>query len=75
MITPLHQIQIGKDVHYSRENAYSFEGTVLALDEGTNRALVQWVDCLGQHRQMMVGVQFLTVIETQTAEAVAAAVA
>ena len=70
-------IWIGHRVHYSRLGAYSFDGTVLTLHEGTNRALVQWVDCLGQVRQTLVGVEFLTslVPNKQTAEAVAPAAA
>ena len=69
-------VQISNQVSYKREG-YSFTGgLVLALDEGTNRALVQWTDCLGHTRQMFVGVEFLTVIETaaaSTAEAAEAA--
>ncbi len=68
MITHLH---IGDDIHFNREDAYTFNGKVLALNEGSQKALVQWVDCLGQTRQMMVAVEFLTVIGKQTAEAVA----
>lgn len=65
----MFQVQIGNNVHFNREDAYKFDGTVLALDEIRQRALVQWVDCIGQHRQMMVGVEFLTVTANQKAVA------
>jgi hypothetical protein len=61
-------IQIGDNIHYNRDNAYTFDGKVLFIEEEQNKALVVWADCLGQTRMMLVGMDFLT---KQTAEAVA----
>ncbi len=62
-------LQINDPVHYDRDGAYSFDGTLLFIEEEQNKGLVKWTDCLGQTRMMLVELGYLSKGK-QTAKAV-----
>lgn len=61
-------IRITDTVSYIRPGYRIPSATVTALDEGTRRASVLWQDEFGQHREMLVGVEFLRKAETPTSD-------